>query len=127
MMSENTSGTQRPVCLLLVSSVHAIVGLPGHPAYAASKAGMIALGRQLSVEYGPRIRVNSILPGPIMTRTWDSASKDQIESARRQTTLGRLGSAEEVAAVASFLISDDASYVTGASVLVDGGWSASRE
>jgi NAD(P)-dependent dehydrogenase (short-subunit alcohol dehydrogenase family) len=48
-----------------VSSVHALAGIPGHPAYAATKGGLVALGRQLAVEYGGAIRVNTVLPGPI--------------------------------------------------------------
>jgi NAD(P)-dependent dehydrogenase (short-subunit alcohol dehydrogenase family) len=126
-LSASFERTHRPGCLLLISSVHAVVGLPGHSAYGASKAGLLALGRQLSVEYGPRLRVNSILPGPILTRAWDGAPPEVIERARRQTTLGRMGTPDEVGAVAAFLVSDEASFVTGAALLVDGGWSAGRE
>ncbi|WP_184756400.1 SDR family oxidoreductase [Streptosporangium album] len=52
---------------VITSSVHALVGLPGHPAYAAAKGGLTALTRQLAVEYGPAARVNCVVPGPIMT------------------------------------------------------------
>ena len=126
-LSSSLERTGRPACMILISSVHAAVGLPGHPAYAASKAGLVALGRQMSVEYGTRLRVNSVLPGPVLTRTWDGASPDAIERARQQTTLGRMGTPEEVAAAVAFLASDDGSFITGTSLLVDGGWSASRE
>jgi NAD(P)-dependent dehydrogenase (short-subunit alcohol dehydrogenase family) len=113
--------------MLLISSVHATVGVPGHAAYGASKAGLLALAKQLSVEYGSRLRINAILPGPIMTRAWDGVSAEAIGRTLRQTPLGRMGAPEEVAAVAAFLISDEASFITGATVLVDGGWAAGRE
>ena len=54
----------RSGAVVLISSVHALVGLPGRPAYAAAKGGLVALGRQLAVEYGPQVRVNTVLPGP---------------------------------------------------------------
>ena len=56
---------------VLVSSVHAHAGLPGHPAYAASKGALLSLCGQLAVEYGPEVRVNAVLPGPILTAAWD--------------------------------------------------------
>src|SRR5439155_4441291 len=59
-----------------VSSVHALVGIAGHPAYAAAKGGIVALTRQLAVEYGPRLRVNAVVPGPILTAAWDRISEE---------------------------------------------------
>ena len=125
-LSASFDRTGRPACILLISSVHAALSLPGYPAYGASKAGLLALCRHLSVEYGERLRVNSILPGPILTRVWDSAPAGAIELACRHTTLARMGSADEVAAAAAFLVSEEASFVTGATLSVDGGWSAER-
>jgi glucose 1-dehydrogenase len=109
-----------------VSSVHALVGIPGHPAYAAAKGGMVALTRQLAVEYGPRLRVNAVLPGPILTAAWDRISEADRQRAVATTVAKRFGAPEEAAAAIAFLASDDASYITGTTLLVDGGWSACR-
>ncbi|MGH3703377.1 MAG: SDR family NAD(P)-dependent oxidoreductase [Agromyces sp.] len=106
-----------------VASVHALLGWPGHPAYAAAKGGIVALTRQLSVEYAPHVRVNAVLPGSIETRAWDSVDEAGRAAARRQATLGRFGRPEEVASVVVFLAGEGSSYVTGAALAVDGGQS----
>ncbi|GIG62906.1 3-oxoacyl-ACP reductase [Longispora fulva] len=112
--------------VVLVSSVQAQVGIPGHPAYAAAKGGLVSLGRQLAVEYGPEIRVNTVVPGPILTPTWDRVPPDERERSVAQTVLGRFGEPAEVASAVAFLASADAAYVTGASLVVDGGWTAMK-
>jgi NAD(P)-dependent dehydrogenase (short-subunit alcohol dehydrogenase family) len=103
---------------------HALVGLPGRPAYAAAKGGLVALGRQLAVEYGPRLRVNTVLPGPIWTEAWAGISDADRERSLAETVAGRFGTPDEVAAAVAFLASSDAAYITGASLVVDGGWTA---
>ncbi|NUP65724.1 MAG: SDR family oxidoreductase [Nonomuraea sp.] len=113
--------------VVAVSSVHARFGLPGHPAYAASKGGLLALTRQLAVEYGPRMRVNAVLPGPILTAAWEGVDQAGLERSGRATVAGRLGAPQEVAAAVAFLASDEASYVTGATLTVDGGWSVVKD
>jgi NAD(P)-dependent dehydrogenase (short-subunit alcohol dehydrogenase family) len=109
--------------VVLTSSVHALIGLPGRAAYASTKAGLTGLARQLAAEYGPDVRVNSVLPGPVLTAAWDSIGPMDRARSAEQTVLGRLGQPSEVAAAITFLASDDASFVTGAALVVDGGWS----
>lgn len=113
--------------LIASSSVHAMFGLPGHPAYAASKGGICALVRQLAAEYGRYVRVNAVLPGPIRTAVWDSVDQSALRTAAKATAIGRLGTPDEVAGAVTFLASPDASFITGASLVIDGGWSITKE
>jgi NAD(P)-dependent dehydrogenase (short-subunit alcohol dehydrogenase family) len=113
--------------IVLVSSVHALVGIPGHPAYAAAKGGLVSLAGQLAVEYAPSVRVNSVLPGPVLTAAWDRVSSADRERSIAATPLARLGDPSEVAAVIAFLLSSQASFITGASILVDGGWTVMKD
>ncbi|WP_328613073.1 SDR family oxidoreductase [Amycolatopsis sp. NBC_00355] len=118
---------ERRGAIVLVSSVHAHFGLPGHPAYAASKGALVALARQLAVEYAPEVRVNSVLPGPVLTQAWDRIPPEDRERSARATPAGRLGTPAEVANVIAFLLSEAASFVSGAELTVDGGWSAAKD
>ncbi len=112
--------------VVLTSSVHALVGLPGRPAYAASKAALTGLARQLAVEYGTRIRVNSVLPGPVLTAAWNGIGEADRRRSAEQTAVKRLGRPEEIAAAIAFLVSRDASFITGVALTVDGGWSVHK-
>jgi len=114
-------------CIVNTSSVHAMLGFPGRSAYAASKGGMVSLTRQLAVDYGPEVRVNAVLPGPILTPPWKAESDEYIDLTLRSTPAGRLGTPAEVAAAVCFLASSEASYISGATLLVDGGFSAQKD
>ena len=117
---------QRGGSVVFVSSVHARFGIPGHPAYAAAKGALLALCGQLAVEYAPRVRVNAVLPGPVMTGAWDRVGERDRQLTVVATPAGRFGSAAEVAAAIAFLASTEASFITGASLVVDGGWSVAK-
>ena len=114
--------------IILNGSVHAVLGVPGYSAYAATKAGVRAMTRNLASELAPRgIRVNQVTPGGTKTPIWSpDAPTEQAMSALEQrlgaiTALGRMGEAEEIAKAALYLASDEASYVTGTEIVVDGG------
>jgi len=108
--------------IINISSVSGIVGNAGQANYAASKAGLIAFTKSVARELGSRnITVNAVAPGYIdteMTRGLPEATKGKIVS---QTALGRLGRPEEIAGVVVFLASQAASYITGQTIIVDGG------
>ncbi|MFC7231647.1 SDR family NAD(P)-dependent oxidoreductase [Saliphagus sp. GCM10025308] len=109
-----------------IASVNATEGGSG-PAYAAAKAGQVNLTRDLAVELGPHdVNVNCVSPGYIKTPIQDYQDEESIERSRQQTLLPELGEPEEVADVVAFLASDEASYIHGADLYVDGGWAAHR-
>ena len=105
-------------------STSALQVVPHSVTYAALKAGVLGLTRAAAIELSPdRIRVNAIVPGMIGTPAsvgmFDNAT---IAARRSRMTLGRFGEPEEIAAVAAFLASDESSYVQGAALVADGGW-----
>ena len=114
--------------IILNGSVHAALGVPGWSAYAAAKAGVRAMTRNLASEFAPRgIRDNQVTPGGTKTPIWSpyAPTPDDLTALEnriaRGIPLGRLGEAEEVARAVLFLASDDASNVNGTEIVVDGG------
>jgi NAD(P)-dependent dehydrogenase (short-subunit alcohol dehydrogenase family) len=111
-----------------VASFVALVGAAtAQIAYTASKGGVLSMTREIAVEYARQgIRANALCPGPIQTPLLEELLSDPERRARRMVhiPMGRLGRAEELARAALFLASDDASFMTGASLVVDGGITA---
>ena len=116
-----------------VSSIHGFATLDGFFPYAAAKSGLLGLTRSLALDYGPHgVRVNAVAPGFTRTRLVQESIDRADDPGRAEramvagVALGRIGDPEEIARVVRFLASSEASYVTGASVLVDGGLTARR-
>jgi 3-oxoacyl-[acyl-carrier protein] reductase len=113
---------RRSGAIVNLSSVVGVHGNPGQANYAASKAGIIGLTKALAREFGVRgVRVNAIAPGYITTALTDVLTEEQTDLILGNTPLGRLGSPEDVAAAVRFLCSDEAAFITGDVLLVDGG------
>jgi len=119
MLAENRTGS-----IVNVSSVHQMIPKPRFLGYSVSKGGMMNLTRTLALEFAGRgIRVNAIGPGATVTpinRAWvdDPVKREMVTS---HIPMGRAGDAEEMAAVTAFLLSDEAAYITGQTIFVDGG------
>jgi len=108
--------------IINISSQVALVGSANHAHYAAAKAGLLGLTYSAAKEYGASgVTVNAVLPGRIQTNMIAQRSKGRLDEWLAQTPLNRLGKPEEVAGMINFLASEMASYVTGASINVNGG------
>jgi 3-oxoacyl-[acyl-carrier protein] reductase len=113
---------QRYGRIVNITSVVGLSGNAGQANYASSKAGMIGLTKSLARELGSRnITVNAVAPGYITTALTDVLSEEYKKSAIEQTPLGRLGVPEDIAKAVAFLVSDDAAFITGQVLSVDGG------
>ena len=130
--------------LVLQASVGGVIGVPGIASYAAAKAGVIGLTKQMAVDYGPdKIRVNAICPGtvptPLVRATYekrggfsatanapaDASIDELIDAATVRHPIGRLGTVDDIAQLALHLASDESSWTTGAAITIDGGMSVS--
>ena len=118
-MQANQSGS-----IINISSVVGVFGNIGQANYAATKAGLLGLTKTWAKEFalkGGNVRVNAIAPGYTMTDILKTVPQDLLDKFASMTMLNRLGQPDEIATVALFLASDDASYITGQTISVDGG------
>ena len=108
-----------------IASIQGIVGARNSPAYTSMKHALVGLTRSVAYDYAPHnIRVNAICPGSVQTRISPKPGTELYERQIGKTPLGRIGQPREVAYAALFLASDEASFITGAVLPVDGGWTA---
>jgi NAD(P)-dependent dehydrogenase (short-subunit alcohol dehydrogenase family) len=118
--------------IINTASVLGLIGSEGYVAYGAAKAGLVALTRQIAVEYGPTVRANVIAPGSIDTPRFRKVAEEMddptgfVEGLERTIPLHRLGTAEDVAGIALFLASDLSAYTSGAVIPADGGLAVYR-
>ena len=116
-----------PGSIVCISSVEGMQSAPNHASYGAAKAGLINLVRSMAVELAPHdIRVNSVAPGSIATPRIPASPERVKRTAEGLIPFKRLGTPDEVANAVLFLLSDMASYITGHTLLVDGGWMAAN-
>jgi NAD(P)-dependent dehydrogenase (short-subunit alcohol dehydrogenase family) len=117
LMDEGEGGV-----ILNMGSTNALVGVHYYASYNASKAGVVELSRSMALELAPKIRVNAVCPGYILTAMQKAEyTPKMLRTCEGKVPLGRLGSPGEVAALFAFLASDDAKFITGQYFVIDGG------
>ena len=116
---------RKPGIIVNISSIVGVRGYSGLAVYSATKAGLDGLTRSLAREMGPKgFRINSVLPGYVDTDLTKDLTDDQRKQIIRRTPLGRLATVKDISPVVEFLLSDRARFVTGQSIIVDGGLSS---
>jgi len=113
---------QRKGKIINISSISGILGTSGQTNYATTKGGMISFTKSLARELGPfNIHVNAVAPGLIESELVSKMPKEKVEAIIKSSSLGRIGKPEEVAQVVLFLASEQSDYITGQTIVVDGG------
>jgi NAD(P)-dependent dehydrogenase (short-subunit alcohol dehydrogenase family) len=111
--------------VVVMASIHALAGYPGHTAYGATKGALVALVRELAIELAPSgVRVNAVAPGPIEVERYGRIPGYSAEFVGAMVPLGRIGRPEDVVGGVLYLASDAASFVTGQTIVIDGGVTA---
>jgi len=113
---------QRSGKIINISSISGILGTVGQTNYSATKGGMISFTKSLARELGPfNIHVNAVAPGLIESEVVSKMPKEKVEAIIKSSSLGRIGKPEDVAQAVLFLASEDSNYITGQTIVVDGG------
>ena len=108
--------------ILNMGSTNGLAGYPYYASYNASKAGVIELSRSMALELAPKVRVNAVCPGYILTPMQEAEyTEEMLDACKRRIPLERMGSPEEVAALFAFLASEEAAFMTGQYFVIDGG------